>query len=391
MQIGVVGAGIGGLAAAALLAQDGHDITVFDQFDHPAPVGSGLVVQPVGMDVLARIGTLDMALAAGCRITRMLGHEADTGRAVLDVRYTASGADRFGLALHRSVLFGALLHGARNAGVQPMPNHRVLHTTNDNRLRFADGATSDRFDLIIDAAGAASPLSPLQGKSLPFGALWGTVTWPDQTTLAPDHLSQTYRAASRMLGVLPIGQLPGDTAAKATLFWSLPADGHAAWQARPLRDWQTDATRLWPQIAPFINQISRHDQMTMAIYSHGTLTKPWRDGLVHIGDAAHRASPQLGQGANMALLDAWALAAALRQTRGREALALYVRLRRWHVRLYQGMSYLFTPQYQSHSRALPLLRDHVLAPMSQIWPLPRVLSHLVCGDLIQPYAGLPDR
>ncbi|WP_218780093.1 FAD-dependent monooxygenase, partial [Cellulomonas iranensis] len=64
----------------------------------------------------------------------------------------------------------------------------------------------------------------------------------------------------------------------------------------------------WPQIAPFLGTIRDNAQMTQARYSHGTLRRPWTPGLVHIGDAAHRASPQLGQGANMALLDALALA-----------------------------------------------------------------------------------
>ena len=40
MQISIAGAGIGGLAAAALLAAQGHAVTVFDPFDAPRPVGS---------------------------------------------------------------------------------------------------------------------------------------------------------------------------------------------------------------------------------------------------------------------------------------------------------------------------------------------------------------
>ncbi|MCP5072369.1 MAG: NAD(P)-binding protein [Rhodobacteraceae bacterium] len=51
-QIGIAGCGIGGLAAAGFLAHQGYDVTVYDQFDAPAPVGSGLVFQPVGLAVI---------------------------------------------------------------------------------------------------------------------------------------------------------------------------------------------------------------------------------------------------------------------------------------------------------------------------------------------------
>ena len=128
--------------------------------------------------------------------------------------------------------------------------------------------------------------------------------------------------------------------------------------------------------------------MTMARYSHGTLHRPIGERLAHIGDAAHRASPQLGQGANMALLDAFALAAALRQHHLPDALRRYAQARRWHIAIYQMMSALFTPQYQSDSRLQPWIRDQLLLPISKISPGPRILSRLVCGDLVPPYGSL---
>ena len=67
--------------------------------------------------------------------------------------------------------------------------------------------------------------------------------------------------------------------------------------------------------------------------------------------------------------------------------AAHHKARRWHLGLYQAMSAAFTPQYQSHSRALPALRDRVLSPMARLWPLPRILTALVSGDLLPPIAG----
>lgn len=386
MQISIAGAGIGGLAAAALLAQAGHGVTVFDQFDAPRPVGSGLVIQPVGQMVLDRIGAGDAARHRGAPLRRMFGHEALSGRPVLDVTYDRRGTGRHGLAIHRAALFAELWRAAVDAGAQVIAATRVVSAA-QGHLTFVDGTRSAKSDLIIDASGAHSPLSPLRSRPLPYGAIWGTVDWPD-TDLPTDELRQSYRAANRMLGVLPIGQVPGQSGPKAAIFWSLPADAHALWLARGLDHWRAEATALWPAFAPFAAQITAPAQMTMARYSHGTLARPYTPGLVHIGDAAHRASPQLGQGANMALLDALALAEAIRQADGRDPLKLYAQARRWHVRSYQAFSAVFTPQYQSDSRWLPTLRDRVLFPVSQIHPLPRVLSALVSGSMIPPLGSL---
>jgi 2-polyprenyl-6-methoxyphenol hydroxylase-like FAD-dependent oxidoreductase len=213
------------------------------------------------------------------------------------------------------------------------------------------------------------------------------VDWPD-TPLPDNQLSQRYRRADRMIGALPIGRLPNDPIPKAAIFWSLPAGGHGAWQQAGLARWKTEATTLWPEFAPFLEGITDTEQMTLAAYTHGTLRKPWGHSIAYLGDAAHRASPQLGQGANMALLDAFALSRALWRHPLDEALRTYGQARRWHIAIYQGMSAAFTPQYQSDSRALPWVRDRLLFPISQMPPVPRILTRLVCGDLIPPFGSL---
>ena len=389
LNIAIIGAGIGGLASASLLARRGHTVTIFDQFDKPRPVGSGLVIQPVGQQVLDVIGIGDLARFKGAKINRMIGHETDHGRRVLDVTYDR-GLGGFGLGIHRASLFDLLLTAAKTAGADLIADHKALGQK-DGTLSFQAQAPQGPFDLIIDSAGANSPLSTIRSKELPYGAIWSTVNWVETPDFKRETLQQRYRRADRMIGVLPCGSLPGEKTQRAALFWSLPRDGYDAWRAQPLETWRNEARALWPQAAPFIDQITAHTQMSFAQYAHGTLARAYGDRIAHIGDSAHKASPQLGQGANMALLDAWALTRALDQASVEDALRHYAMARRWHVRIYQAMSWAFTPQYQSDSKLLPILRDRMIFPASQIPPVPRLLTKLVCGTLIPPLGSLTPR
>ena len=391
MNIGIVGCGIGGLAAASLLPRLGHKITIFERFPEPAPVGSGLVIQPVGQKVLAEIGVLEDALSLGARINRMLGHEARSNRIVLDAQYAFGEANSFGLAIHRASLFSVLLNAAVTNDVDIETNATVAQVSPapGRKILLEDGRSFGPFDLIIDASGTSSPLRPDFGKPLGYGAIWGNVNWSDDLPFGQNELRQRYLGARNMLGILPIGTLPGSKTRQAAIFWSLPQQSHETWAGRPLDDWKAKALALWPDFHHCLEQITDHDQMVMARYRHGTMKSPIADEIAHIGDAAHMASPQLGQGANMALLDAHALVLAIAARQNiNEALALYAKARRWHVRLYQMMSAIFTPMYQSDSKILPLFRDRVLMPTSRIPPVPRILRRIVCGDMAHPYAGL---
>ncbi|QXT41366.1 FAD-dependent monooxygenase [Gymnodinialimonas ceratoperidinii] len=391
MKIAIAGAGIGGLSAASLLAGDGHVVQVFDQFEAPRPVGSGLVIQPVGMEVLQACGAAEEALTRGTPILHMHGDEARSRKVVLSVSYGAT-PQRQGLGIHRAALFTALFEAAERAGARITPSSPV--TGRHGQHLLIGGRRTGPFDLIVDALGARSPLSPLKARALPYGAVWATVPWPEGAAFPRDHLTQRYRKADRMLGILPIGtRRDAPETRLAAVFYSLPVADIEQHFARPFAQWRAEAAQLWPEFESYLPAAFSHADFTPAHYTHGTLRRPYGEGLVHIGDAAHRASPQLGQGANMALLDAHALHLALRGAQGRteEALRHYALARRAHVRLYQAFSAAFTPQYQSDSAALPMLRDHVLAPLSRTWPLPRVLTRLVCGDLVPPMAALTPR
>jgi 2-polyprenyl-6-methoxyphenol hydroxylase-like FAD-dependent oxidoreductase len=91
----------------------------------------------------------------------------------------------------------------------------------------------------------------------------------------------------------------------------------------------------------------------------------------------------------MALLDAWALAKALREARDlSRGLAAFVELRRRHVALYQRLAWLFTPLYQSDALLPAVLRDVFLAPLSRVGFGPRLQARLVAGLAGNPLARL---
>ncbi len=146
------------------------------------------------------------------------------------------------------------------------------------------------------------------------------------------------------------------------------------------RDGNTILAGLWL----FIAGLTGPQSLTKASYFHGTLRKPYGAAIAFIADAAHRSSPELGQGANVALLDAVALATTLTR---KDPLPEYARLRRWHLRSYQMLSAVLTPMYQSHSRILLPLRDHILAPMGRFAPVRASLTRLVSGNLRPPLAS----
>jgi salicylate hydroxylase len=355
---------------------------IFDQFDKPRPIGSGLILQPTGLAVLDWLGLGDTMRGYGKRIDRLYGKAED--RVVLDVRYAALGELR-GLAVHRAGLF-KVLHDALVAAGLGVTTSSKIKSLDGKHVVFDDGRRVGPFDIVIDGLGSRSPLiqyasGPDYRLSMPYGAIWASLPWPGDA-FDGHALEQRYFRASKMSGVLPIGSYDATSGDQTAFFWSLKTADYANWKASGLQRWKDDVFALWPETAGLLDTISSQDQMTMASYDHHTLSLPYGANIVFIGDSAHSTSPQLGQGANMALLDVFALTNALASHDGAQsAFATYAQARRRHVQIYQAMSLIFTPFYQSDSRLYPFLRDNLVATASRLAPIQKLLANIVAGHV----------
>ena len=145
LKIAIAGCGISGLAAAMLLARQGHEITLFERFETPQPVGSGLMVQPSGMAVLDAMGLASSVVAKGAPVDGLLGLNTE-GEPVLEAAYAdLSAPDVFGLGIHRASLFGALYESVLARGLEVRTGHEIADTKLEGKGRsiiFADGAVS---------------------------------------------------------------------------------------------------------------------------------------------------------------------------------------------------------------------------------------------------------
>lgn len=393
LRVAVCGCGPAGLAAALLLHRAGHSVRIFERFEAPRPVGSGLLLQPTGLSVLEELGLVERLTHLGAPIDRIVGKTEGSERVVLDVQYAALGNGWRALAIHRAVLFGTLHEAVTSAGIEIVHSAEALHaeiSREEAALVCTQGRRYGGFDLIVDAAGAHSPLAKgiARRKVLPYGALWVNVPCSDRWPGAANALEQRYRRASFMAGVLPVGSRAHGGPRLCAVFWSLRRDRLEAWRADGIPAWKQDVARLWPDAEALLEPITSPDEVTFAQYDHFTATRPVSARMVHIGDSGRATSPQLGQGANMALLDALALSVALSQSATLdEALGRYVKMRYWHIRTFQWASAMFTPFYQSDSVVLPLVRDWFAAPLSRLPIGRRILARLVSGMTVAPLAG----
>ncbi|QUS37269.1 FAD-dependent urate hydroxylase HpxO [Falsirhodobacter algicola] len=303
MKVIIIGAGIGGLCAGIALTRQGHDVTVFEKVADIRPVGAGLSLWPNGISCLEHLGLGADVAAMGGRMDRMAYADGLGGQVLtdfpLDPLYEQSGTraypvsraelqamlmDRFGRDRIRlgTALTGMTLH---EGGVE---------------AAFSDGSTQAA-DLLIGADGAHSLVrAEVVGARLDRRSA-GYTNWngiiPADPAIAPVTGWTTFVAEGKRASVMPIG------AGRFYVFFDVPQPPDMAGPDRlaELRGhfahWAPPVIRMMDSLDPqAVNRVDIHDIDPF---------EPWVKGrLVLLGDSAHNTTPDLGQGACMAMEDA---------------------------------------------------------------------------------------
>lgn len=364
LQIAVVGAGTAGAAAAILLSRAGHAVTLFERVANPKPVGAGITLQPTGQVALARLGLFDAIASRAAPIERLTVVRRG-GKPLVELPYADIDPSLRGLGVHRGVLFETLLAAVRTTSAVLHCGIGIASTELDARGRWLLDDSGQRlgpYDLVVVADGSICELHAaapkVRTRPYPWGALW--LVADDPGFAAERRIYQVVDGCHTMLGFLPTGMAKGRDVSVVSLFFSIRTDRVDAWRAAGLAAWRDTVLRLEPRAEAILDTI---DDLSAVLFSryHDVAMWPWHgERIVFIGDAAHAMSPQLGQGANLALIDAVALADALGESSKLEsALAAYTAARRRHLAYYQFATRLLTPLFQSDSSLLGWLRDRL--------------------------------
>jgi 2-polyprenyl-6-methoxyphenol hydroxylase-like FAD-dependent oxidoreductase len=371
MNVAIAGFGVAGGALATLLARAGHAVTVFERAPQPGPVGAALLLQPSGQSVLRELGLLEEIEAQSARLS---GIEAWTpgGWKFSDLKVARALPGAYALGVHRGVIFAALKTAALAAGVKLCAGTEIVavrETATGIVPVDAAGEALGEFDLLAACDGARSQLRQVVNPSVSpprpaaWGALWGTGPCAGVT----DHLKQVALGTRRLAGVVPVGS------GQATLFWGLHHDELEPLRARGIAAFKQEVAALFPQAEEIVRDMASFDGLTWATWQHVLPQRLYAGRLVLLGDAAHAMNPQLGQGANIALLDAASLARHVNDV------TAYERERRVQGRFYARLSAWLSPFFQSRTPLLGHLRNAGLPLLTSVPWLRRQMELTLAG------------
>lgn len=305
----VVGAGIGGLGAAAALAQRGVAVDVVELRPDAHVVGVGISQPANALRALRALGVLDEILVAGFTFDRFAFHDWQ-GTHIVDCQSVLGGDVPANCALSRKDLHRALSGAADGAGATVTFGTTVTDLEEEGphvHVTFSDGR-SDAYDLVVGFDGVQSPL-----RRRLFGAkhdpvftgyaVW-RVTLPRPGNVTNPMLFQGDRTKA---GVIPISR------EHLYLLHVTAEPGNSYMPREQLADLLTERLAGYSGLIGELREaIYDPDGIAYSPLSEVLLPPPWYRGrAIVLGDAAHACAPHLTQGAAMALEDAVVLAEEL--------------------------------------------------------------------------------
>jgi 2-polyprenyl-6-methoxyphenol hydroxylase-like FAD-dependent oxidoreductase len=307
----VLGGGIGGLCTAINLRQIGVDVVVYEQAEVLSQVGAGLTIWANAIKVLRKLGLADAVIRAGSKIER--GQIRTAGGRILSLSEPGEFERLFGeptVAIHRAdlheILLSALPAGIVRLGAKCTGFEQEAESVS---VRFADGHT-DRSDLVVGADGIHSAtrrqLFPeVRLRYSGYTAWRGVVTTRDEVALGVT--SESWGCGSRF-GIVRVD--------KERVYWFATANAPAgiSLTAAERKSFLRQKFRGWHHpIELLLESTPAEEILHNDIYDLKPM-KNWSKGrVVLLGDAAHPTTPNMGQGACMAIESSLVLTRSLLQ------------------------------------------------------------------------------
>jgi 2-polyprenyl-6-methoxyphenol hydroxylase-like FAD-dependent oxidoreductase len=310
-QYTIIGGGIGGLTLAIAMQRKELNVKVFESAPQFKPLGAGLGLAANAMKAFSEIGVDQEVIPAGKKLLKMYGKDQQ-GR-IISFTDAEALSRKFNtinnFTIHRADLHNVLINLC-NPGTVELNKTLVDFTRNksDIELRFSDG-THYTTDYLIGCDGIHSPVRKrILPDSMPRYA--GYTCWRAVVDDLPEGFNENETTESwgpgKRFGVVPISNKRVYWFATLNARANDPAMKHAT--VKELLEHFMDFHFPIPQIL----QRTRDEQLIWGDIIDIKPIKQFAFGRVLLmGDAAHATTPNLGQGACMAIEDAATLANGL--------------------------------------------------------------------------------
>jgi len=327
--VSIVGAGIGGPALAIALRRAGIDAVVYEASDSPRDnAGAFLNVAPNGLAVLRALGLNRRLDALGFRNDRLVFHN-ERGRVLAEVNVG-------GITVMRGELSAAIRKAAEDVGVRfafGKALSSMVESDGHIVATFADGTRAEA-RCLVGADGIHSRTRYGHFADAPQPSYTGIINLGGtvQTDLPPTETT-THMVFGRR-GFFGYAVRPGGETYWFSNFAQKEEPSHAA-SSDQSTDYRRQLLDVHEGDPPEITRILRAISQPIGrwpVYDIPSLPS-WHHGAVCLmGDAAHAVGPHVGQGASLALEDAFVLAKCLRDgPDAPRAFSMFERLRRGRV------------------------------------------------------------
>lgn len=319
LELGIVGAGIGGLSAALALQRAGFRVRVLEQAPQLGEVGAGLSLSPTAAHALNHLGLHStLAQLAYHPEDQCVRHFADA-RPLVWINRGSSLVERYGeryYLIHRADLHDALAAAVRANDPQAIELgkrcRRVSQDAAGVTIEFVEGGTR-RFDALIGADGSRSIV-----RQDIFGALepqyTGYIAWrglvpmeqvppeilqpPSGVFVGPGHLVNRYPVRG--------GKLLNFVAFAERQAWT-----EEGWSIRSTREELLEEFTGWTSWVRRLMELVTPSQLfKWGLFDREPLPGWTKGRITLLGDAAHPVLPFLGHGAVLAIEDGVVLARA---------------------------------------------------------------------------------